>query len=329
MKSTRALVAPALLALALTGSAPALPALAGADAADAGTSRVSASHADEHCDEEVSATARSTGKGGKVKDPHTLSQAQVDIREDAFQDALVDKGLRLSPTGKVAAKGKPGTAQFASTNIPVYFHVITDGTNGKLTSTQISAQVKVLNDAYAGSGFSFTLAGTDTTVNSTWYNGLDHGSTAESQMKSALRKGGKNALNVYSADLAGGLLGWATFPTRNIGSNDGVVILDGSVPGGNAAPYNLGDTGTHEVGHWLGLYHTFQGGCQDGDYVADTPAEAQPASGCPTGADTCPAKPGLDPIRNFMDYSDDACMDHFTANQVTRMQNQWVTYRAS
>ena len=294
MKSTRALVAPALLALALTGSAPALPALAGADA-----------------------------------DPHTLSQAQVDIREDAFQDALVDKGLRLSPTGKVAAKGKPGTAQFASTNIPVYFHVITDGTNGKLTSTQISSQVKVLNDAYAGSGFSFTLAGTDTTVNSAWYNGLDHGSTAESQMKSALRKGGKNALNIYSADLAGGLLGWATFPTRNIGSNDGVVILDGSVPGGNAAPYNLGDTGTHEVGHWLGLYHTFQGGCQDGDYVADTPAEAQPASGCPTGADTCPAKPGLDPIRNFMDYSDDACMDHFTANQVTRMQNQWVTYRAS
>lgn len=63
--------------------------------------------------------------------------------------------------------------------------------------------------------------------------------------------------------------------------------------------------------------------------VADTPAEANPASGCPVGADTCPTKPGLDPVKNFMDYSNDACMDHFTPNQVTRMQNQWVTYRAS
>ncbi len=235
----------------------------------------------------------------------------------------------------------PGTT---AVQIDVYFHVIHSGNVGKLTAGTINAQMTVLNDSFAGSTsgtaentlFSFSLVATDYTDNAAWFNGCGTSST-EKQMKSALRASsgnrGPDELHVYSCNPSGGLLGWATFPDwyTSDPTDDGVVILYSSVPGGSAAPYNGGDTLTHEVGHWVGLYHTFQGGCSgDGDFVADTPAERSPAYGCPTDRNSCKDGrdvPSYDPIHNFMDYTDDDCMDEFTPWQRVRAYEKTSFYR--
>jgi hypothetical protein len=257
----------------------------------------------------VSADAR----GCATKD---LSQEQM----DAVQAALSEHRSALSAVGSIT--------------VNVYWHVINNGTgiaNGDIPQTQIDSQMAVLSAAYANTPFKFNLVSVDRTTNATWYTST--GGTSESAMKTALRQGTADDLNIYSNNMGGGLLGWATFPSSYTSSPklDGVVILFSSVPGGTASPYNLGDTATHEVGHWFGLYHTFQGGCarQDsgGDGVSDTPAEKSSAFGCPAGRDTCATLAGADPIYNFMDYTDDSCMNTFSAGQTTRMDSMWSTYR--
>ncbi len=228
-----------------------------------------------------------------------------------------------------------------SVTIETVFHVVTEeplsAAERARKEQMIADQVTVLNDSFSGataadasdSPFRFALTDTTYTVNPAWAHVAP--GKVERDMKRALHVGDSETLNVYVADIGGGLLGWAYFPKDyNNGRDfiDGVVILDESMPGGTVEPYNQGDTLTHEVGHWMMLEHTFAGGCSaSGDGVADTPREAYPQFYCdPENPDTCRA-PGLDPVHNFMDYTEDFCMDHFTAGQAERMNDAWIAFR--
>ncbi|RIL09355.1 MAG: hypothetical protein DCC75_06695, partial [Proteobacteria bacterium] len=192
--------------------------------------------------------------------------------------------------------------------IPVYFNIIQDSSlSNPASEDQISAQMDVLNQAYSGSGYSFALAGIQTVVDESWAIDLLAGSAEASEMKSTLRVGDAQSLNIYLTGLGGSLLGYATFPwdyAFNPG-DDGIVMLSTTLPGGSAFRYDLGNTAVHEVGHWLGLFHTFQpgfgeaNGCgTQGDFVSDTPSERIPHYNC-RRSDSCRRLPGRDPIRNF------------------------------
>ncbi len=231
----------------------------------------------------------------------------------------------------------PNVPDGFTVTVPTYIHVITDGATGNVTQAQIEKQMDVLNLSFAGfyggadSGIRFELEGVTRTDNAAWHT--MNSFADEIAAKQALRQGGPDALNIYTGTAAGNL-GFAYYPSilktngKKFQFLDGAVIHYGSFPDGPIANFNLGFTVTHEVGHWLGLAHTFEQGCiGHGDYVDDTPAMVIPSSGCPIGKDTCEKKPGLDPIHNYMDYSFDTCYNQFTPDQAERMQAQFIHFR--
>ena len=278
------------------------------------------------CGEQTSATEQAANTNPRAKKNRGCGTREL----SDFERSKVEADI---------AARKPGGATPAPTvtggTIDVYFHVVTGSKGeGSISDKAIADQLAVLEDAYSEWGWHFNLVATDRTANDAWYFNLTSGGSAESQMKSALRQGSADDLNIYTAQLGNDLLGWATFPSNYATqpTRDGVVLHVDSLPGGSMAPYNLGDTATHEVGHWMGLYHTFQGGCTNtNDGVSDTPAQRSATWGCPApgSVDTCTSRkfPGADPTENFMDYTDDGCMFEFSAGQDTRMDTLFSTYR--
>lgn len=223
--------------------------------------------------------------------------------------------------------------------IPVYFHVLikTDGT-GNLTDKQIQDQINVLNEDFramegtvGAAGFDtriqFRLEGVTRTWNDDWF--LDNN---ELDYKKTLGQDPARYLNVYTNN-ASGYLGYATFPQLSAGQDiDGVVILYETVGGRNNgfSQYDQGRTLVHEVGHYLGLLHTFEqvgincGNTYDsGDLIVDTPAEQFPHFSC-VQTITCLSP---DPIHNYMSYTPDICWEEFTQEQANRMRCTLLNYR--
>ena len=271
------------------------------------------------CFDPTSVGAGAKGGRAEVQDHRGVSAAEQRAIEERTAAILSAKGTNRAG---------------ASVSVPVYVHVMAaaDGT-GDVSAKQIRDQIAVLNTTFGGressaaaaTGFTFTLAGVDRFFNDKWHNDQQ-----SNQYRRLTRQGGPEALNIWLVEFP--YLGIATFPWDygSQGDIDGIRVLWSSLPGGTETNYNLGETATHEAGHWFGLFHVFQGGCkesQGGDGVADTPAQSVATNGCPEGQDSCPSE-GLDSIHNYMDYSYDACYNQFTLGQSTRMSEMWAAYRA-
>jgi hypothetical protein len=280
-------------------------------------------------------------KGANIwADPNTLTREEAATMEAQNDRILQRSGIRTAarPNGSV--------------KIRVHFHGVTDRAgHGFVTKRRFKRQIAVLNKAYSGhtnpkaanTPFRFRIASIDRTKNNRWYNATPltkAGRKNIREMKRTLRVGDARDLNVYTTDLGDILLGFATFPRdyRKFPKLDGVVLLSGSLPGGNASGgpgevFNRGDTGTHEIGHWLNLYHTFQGSCgHPNDFVADTPAQfaGDNIFVCDPTLNTCPpaTNASRDPVHNFMNYTDDVCLNQFTRGQRDRMNNGWTIRQA-
>ncbi|EAU87488.2 metalloprotease [Coprinopsis cinerea okayama7 len=237
------------------------------------------------------------------------------------------KSRRVPPPSDVSSVSRAGP-------INVFWHVVSNDETpegGNVPDSAIDEQMDVLNTAYQGTGLQFQLINVSRTVEPDWSAGALTDTPLSFEMKAALRKGGGADLNIWSC---GGLLGYATFPVNltKEPEKDGVVIRFTTLPGGSSTNFNLGHTLTHEVGHWVGLYHVFEDhSCTgDGDEVDDTPPQSTSTSGCPDTKNSCGAgEEGdlPDSIHNYMDYSHDRCMCEFTNGQVERMHDQLATYR--
>lgn len=244
----------------------------------------------------------------------------------------------------------PESRTSAVITIPVVFHVVYNTAAQNISDARLQSQLNVLNRDYgrtntdagstpsvfqgvaANTNIQFCLAQRDPNGNAT--SGIRRVSTSTTSFSSNnnvkfTSSGGDDAwdrnsyLNIWVCNLGSQLLGYAQFPGGSA-STDGVVVLYSSVGGaeapGTIAGYTLGRSATHEVGHWLNLIHIWGDASCGNDQVADTPTQSTSNFGCPSFPHvTCSNGPNGDMFMNYMDYSDDACMNMFSAGQSARM----------
>ena len=224
--------------------------------------------------------------------------------------------------------------------IPLYFHVIhkTDGT-GYISRERIDDQFAVLNEDFAGTSFNgdsgynttiqFELVAVDYVENDDWYADNVGGT---SKFKSTLAKSPDQYLNIYTNDAGGqGVLGYAYLPPDAAGTSaDGVVMKHESIGGRNNGygNYNHGRTLVHEVGHYLGLHHTFNDNVCDNTYTTqDLIVDTPPQSAADYGTEASSACGVTSAIENYMNYSDDVALNTFTEEQTNRMICSQISYR--
>ncbi len=258
-------------------------------------------------------------------------------RKRCVEAEVSSQERRAIDDGLAAARQAPGPGTSTKpTRVSVVVHVVStaSGTNVPVSNALVGKQLKVLNGDYGPAGFEFELKSLERNTVAK----LPANDRELDAMKAKLHKGDARTLNLYVMpslvlQKEGALLGIAAFPwdlAKKPGA-DGVTILASTMPCGSTDRYsNGGRTATHEIGHWLGLWHTFQGGCADSDHVIDTPAMAGPPveQRPDPSTDTCPRKPGHDPVHNPMNYVADDWVEGFTPLQVKRMHQSWDKYRA-
>ncbi len=327
----RILAVLAATALLVAGAAwPTTTSVAGHAPRDPGDART-------HQHRQHAAGSARVAEGSALREPNAVTPKQAAALEARQRQILDRSGLSVQPRAN------------GSVSIPVDFHGVTDRRGrGFVSLERIHRQIQVLNRAFGGrtgpkaanTPFRFHLASITRTKNREWYTAdayTKKGLASLREMRRELRVGNQKHLNLYTVGPKFQLLGFATLPGYGNDMLDGVVIWGASMPGGkaNLGPgdvYNQGDTATHEIGHWLNLYHTFAGGCgKRNDYVTDTPRQKAGSNIFEedTSLDTC-GNPGgpKDPVRNFMNYAEDPFLNQFTRGQRERMDTAWYIRQA-